>query len=185
MTLPQWFALPLPGAAWRYPFLLAPGRVEAATLRRCCVVLGLAFTQCLYLRAHLCTYSTGENYFLTVLHKAYMHVGMGWLVGGGSNTGGAALKKYFSSDELHALSQKIDPETESGLKYYPLPRTGERFPVCDPHKEPVLEPRPEDNSLFLHGARQYMHGTHLWYFMFSMPAGLSEPALLLLQSLEL
>lgn len=80
-----------------------------------------------------------------------MCAGMGWLVGGGSNTGGAALKKFFSGNELAALSQKIDPEVDSGLQYYPLPRTGERFPVCDPEKLPVLEPRPSDDSQFLHG----------------------------------
>jgi D-ribulokinase len=53
-----------------------------------------------------------------------MHAGMGWLVGGGSNTGGAALKLFFSGDELASLSQQIDPEKDSGLDYYPLPRTG-------------------------------------------------------------
>ena len=62
------------------------------------------------------------------------------------------MKKFFSGEQLAALSQKIDPEKDSGLQYYPLPRTGERFPVCDPSKLPVLEPRPKDDSQFLHGA---------------------------------
>jgi D-ribulokinase len=43
---------------------------------------------------------------------------------GCSNTGGAALKLFFSGEELTSLSQQIDQEVDSGLDYYPLPRTG-------------------------------------------------------------
>ena len=62
--------------------------------------------------------------------------------GGASNTGGAVLKEFFTSDQLRDLSAQIDPEQPSGLDYYPLTKPGERFPVNDPHLEPRLTPRP-------------------------------------------
>ena len=79
---------------------------------------------------------------------------MGWLVGGASNTGGESLKQFFTAPELADLSSQIDPSMASPLEYYPLPRgsVGERFPVSDPEKQPVVAPRPEADSEFLHGA---------------------------------
>jgi hypothetical protein len=74
-----------------------------------------------------------------------------WLVGGASNSGGAALLKYFSLEEIRELSQKIDPAAPSGLEYYPLPAKGERFPIYDPDKPSLTEPRPLDDALFLQG----------------------------------
>lgn len=74
-----------------------------------------------------------------------------WLVGGASNTGGAALLKYFSLDEIRELSQQIDPSTPTGLEYYPLPGKGERFPIYDPDKLSMTEPRPVNDALFLQG----------------------------------
>ncbi len=62
--------------------------------------------------------------------------------GGASNTGGAVLKEFFTSDQLKELSAQIDPDQPSGLDYYPLTKPGERFPVNDPHLEPRLTPRP-------------------------------------------
>lgn len=82
----------------------------------------------------------------------YSHrLGDGWLVGGASNTGGGVLRHFFDAKEIAALSRRIDPETQSGLDYYPLVRTGERFPVDDPGLEPRLAPRPADDADFLHG----------------------------------
>ena len=78
--------------------------------------------------------------------------GIGWLVGGGSNTGGEALLQFFSSEQLAALSADIDAAVESPLRYYPLPRVGERFPVHDVELAPCTEPRPADDVQFLHGA---------------------------------
>ena len=72
-----------------------------------------------------------------------------WLVGGASNTGGAVLKKHFTLNELVSLSEKIDPDTSTGLDYYPLPARGERFPLSDPEKEPEMLPVPDDRALFL------------------------------------
>lgn len=79
-----------------------------------------------------------------------------WLVGGGSNTGGAVLRAFFSDAELLRLSETIDPEQPSGLDYYPLLAPGERFPVNDPQLRPRLEPRPEDDGRFLHGLLESM-----------------------------
>lgn len=59
-----------------------------------------------------------------------------WLVGGASNTGGAVLRQIFTDQELEQLSSKIDPSTPSPLDFYPLPATGERFPVADPSMAP-------------------------------------------------
>lgn len=74
-----------------------------------------------------------------------------WLAGGASNTGGAVLRQHFDDSELKTLSQKIDPRAESGLDYYPLPASGERFPVNDPNLTPRVEPRPEADEKFLQG----------------------------------
>jgi D-ribulokinase len=78
--------------------------------------------------------------------------GFGWLVGGASNSGGAVLRQHFSDAELAALTPRLRPDTPTGLRYYPLPRRGERFPVRDDDKEAVLSPRPDDDAVFLQGA---------------------------------
>lgn len=63
---------------------------------------------------------------------------------------------HAQSSELEALSLDIDPSENSPLEYYPLPRgtKGERFPMNDPLKESLLEPRPEDRGEYLHGLLQ-------------------------------
>ena len=82
----------------------------------------------------------------------YSHRLLGmWLAGGASNTGGAVLARHFSPDELTSLSARIEPGKPSGLDYYPLAAPGERFPFNDPGKQPHLEPRPDEPSLFLQG----------------------------------
>lgn len=72
-----------------------------------------------------------------------------WLVGGASNSGGAVLKEYFSAAQLHTLTDQLDPDHPTGLDYYPLLRSGERFPVADPRLAPRLAPRPDDDVTFL------------------------------------
>jgi sugar (pentulose or hexulose) kinase len=37
------------------------------------------------------------------------------------------------------------------LYYRPLPAPGDRFPIDDPNLEPILEPRPISDALFLQG----------------------------------
>ena len=82
----------------------------------------------------------------------YSHrVGDLWLAGGASNSGGGAIAAFFAPEEIAALSERIDPEADSGLDYYPLARSGERFPISDPSLPPRLEPRPKDDALFLQG----------------------------------
>ncbi len=82
----------------------------------------------------------------------YSHrLGEAWLAAGASNSGGAVLARFFTPERLRALSERIDPERDSGLDYYPLPAPGERFPVADPHLAPRLSPRPADDVRFLHG----------------------------------
>jgi len=83
-------------------------------------------------------------------HGVYSHrLGDLWLAGGASNSGSGVLKQFFSNTELSSLSQQIDPSKASGLHYYPLPATGERFPIADPKLPPQLEPRPAKAELFL------------------------------------
>lgn len=78
-----------------------------------------------------------------------------WLVGGASNTGGAVLQHFFTSEELRELSDRI-PAQESPLDYYPLLKPGDRFPINDPMLAPRLEPRPSDRVEFLHGLLESM-----------------------------
>lgn len=85
-------------------------------------------------------------------YGVYSHrIGEVWLAGGASNTGGGVLAAHFPPERIAALSAGIDPETESGLDYYPLTKPGERFPVADSALAPRLDPRPEDDALFLKG----------------------------------
>lgn len=74
-----------------------------------------------------------------------------WLAGGASNCGGAVLEKIFGREHLAELSARISPTRPSGLDYYPLLQPGERFPSNDPGMQPRLEPRPEDDALYLQG----------------------------------
>ncbi|HEY9750760.1 MAG TPA: FGGY-family carbohydrate kinase [Allocoleopsis sp.] len=110
--------------------------------------------------------SLGSTLVLKLLSKTrvddgqfgiYSHrLGDWWLVGGASNTGGAVLQKFFSSEALETLSARIPAEQESSLHYYPLLQPGERFPINDPALAPQLEPRPEDPVEFLHGLLEGM-----------------------------
>jgi sugar (pentulose or hexulose) kinase len=82
----------------------------------------------------------------------YSHrIGEMWLAGGASNTGGGALEAHFDAARIAALSMLIDPDSDSGLDYYPLPGVGERFPVNDPAMTSRTTPRPGDDAAFLHG----------------------------------
>jgi D-ribulokinase len=74
-----------------------------------------------------------------------------WLVGGASNAGAGVLRHFFSDAQLSELSRQINPQRSSGLQLLPLPARGERFPIDDPNLEPVLEPRPVSDALFLQG----------------------------------
>ena len=80
----------------------------------------------------------------------YSHrIGDNWLVGGASNSGGAVLRQFFNDIELVELSLQIDPARPTGLGYYPLPSTGERFPYNDPAMQARMQPRPHTRRIFL------------------------------------
>ncbi|WEX76399.1 FGGY-family carbohydrate kinase [Sinorhizobium numidicum] len=80
----------------------------------------------------------------------YSHrIGDMWLAGGASNTGGAVLAAHFTAERIAELSLRIDPETATGLDYYPLTKPGERFPIADPELMPRMKPRPADDAEFL------------------------------------
>jgi sugar (pentulose or hexulose) kinase len=82
----------------------------------------------------------------------YSHrIGSMWLAGGASNAGGAALLGFFTAERMKALEPSLDPETPTGLDYYPLPGPGERFPINDPNLQPRVGPRPQDDAVFLQG----------------------------------
>ncbi|HIC81344.1 MAG TPA: carbohydrate kinase [Kiloniellaceae bacterium] len=85
-------------------------------------------------------------------YGVYSHRLLGhWLAGGASNTGGAAIACHFPVKELERLTPRLRPDVPTGLSYYPLPAPGERFPVSDPAKQPVVSPRPDDDAVFLQG----------------------------------
>lgn len=87
-----------------------------------------------------------------VRYGIYSHrLGSLWLAGGASNSGGAVLRQFFDDAALADLSRQIDPARPSGLNYYPLPKTGERFPINDPQLAPRLTPRPANDVQFLQG----------------------------------
>jgi len=79
-----------------------------------------------------------------------------WLVGGGSNSGGAVLRAFFTDTEMKSLSSRIDPSQDTGLNYYPLLKTGERFPTNDPHLEARLTPRPDSDVEYFQGLLEGM-----------------------------
>jgi sugar (pentulose or hexulose) kinase len=74
-----------------------------------------------------------------------------WLIGGASNSGGAVLSQFFSTEQLQTMTPQLNPEALTGLDYYPLPATGERFPVNDVHLKSQLEPRPKNDIEFFQG----------------------------------
>jgi len=81
----------------------------------------------------------------------YSHrLGNKWLVGGASNTGGSVLAHYFSPAQLQQLSMQIDLTKPPEFNYYPLLSKGERFPINDPEKQPIVTPRPQSDVDFLH-----------------------------------
>lgn len=82
----------------------------------------------------------------------YSHrIADGWLIGGASNSGGAAIGRHFSLDRIRALSAHMCPDVPTGLNFYPLPGRGERFPLNDPDMEAQIEPRPASDDHFLQG----------------------------------
>jgi sugar (pentulose or hexulose) kinase len=85
-------------------------------------------------------------------HGVYSHrLGSHWLVGGASNSGGAVLTRLFTPAQIEQFTRQLQPDTPTGLDYYPLPAPGERFPLYDPALPPRLQPRPADDARFFQG----------------------------------
>jgi sugar (pentulose or hexulose) kinase len=74
-----------------------------------------------------------------------------WLVGGASNSGGNVLLQHFTQEQLDTMTSQLTPEHSTGLNYYPLPSTGERFPINDSKKQNNINPRPESDTIFFQG----------------------------------
>ncbi|MCK5394437.1 MAG: FGGY-family carbohydrate kinase [Gammaproteobacteria bacterium] len=74
-----------------------------------------------------------------------------WLVGGASNSGGNVLLQHFTQAQLDKMTGQLKPEQPTGLNYYPLPGTGERFPFNDSKKQSNIKPRPESDITFFQG----------------------------------
>jgi len=103
-----------------------------------------------------------------------------WLVGGASNVGCAILRELdFSNEELKTLSAEIDPEIDSPLEYYPLTKVGERFPVADSMKLPMLGPVPESRREYLHGLLQSIGDVEREGFSILMEMGAPPPNIVL------
>ncbi len=94
----------------------------------------------------------GDKPIFAPEHGVYSHrLGDLWLAGGASNSGGAVLLQYFGAQQMADMEPLLDPETETGLDYYPLPGTGERFPINDPQMKSQTEPLPGDSVEFFKG----------------------------------
>ncbi|WP_159711693.1 FGGY-family carbohydrate kinase [Geminicoccus flavidas] len=79
----------------------------------------------------------------------YSHRLLGmWLAGGASNTGGAALLRFFTGEQMRAMEPGLDPAHPTGLDFWPLAGKSERFPVADPTMESRHEPRPAEDVRF-------------------------------------
>jgi len=72
-----------------------------------------------------------------------------WLAGGASNAGCAVLTQFFEDQKLQQLTEQLNFNLPTGLSYYPLLKTGERFPDNNPNKQSCLSPRPDQDSVFL------------------------------------
>lgn len=85
-------------------------------------------------------------------HGVYSHRLFGrWLAGGASNSGGAAIARFFTPEEIEHLTSRLHPERPTGFDYHPLPGRGERFPIANPAMVSQTSPRPDDDAEFLQG----------------------------------
>ncbi len=79
----------------------------------------------------------------------YSHrLGEFWLVGGASNCGGKVLLNFYTTSQLEQLTRALNPielnrYIDEQVIYYPLTAPGERFPIADPDKQPVIPSIPE------------------------------------------
>jgi D-ribulokinase len=80
----------------------------------------------------------------------YSHrIGNMWLAGGASNSGGAALLRFFNAAQMADLEGQMQIDQPTGLDFYPLAGSGERFPIYDPQMLSRVSPRPASDAAFL------------------------------------
>lgn len=81
----------------------------------------------------------------------YSHrLGDEWLIGGASNVGCQIFRQEgFTDEELVSLSSQMTRHDIPFAEYYPLVKPGERFPVNDPSKLPILDPKPDSRRDYL------------------------------------
>ena len=74
----------------------------------------------------------------------YSHrIGDQWLAGGASNTGGAAIAKYFSRDEIARLTPLLDPDHPTGPRLLSSASSrASAFRSMTRPSQPRLSPRP-------------------------------------------
>ena len=178
LKYPDWLLLPFSNL---YPQVLPPGTPVSTVTRancdrlnlpaNCVVKTGTTDSIAAFLASGAsqpgeAVTSLGSTLVLKLLSRkkatdaksgVYSHrLGNLWLAGGASNTGGAVLGYFFNDEQLKLLSKQINPAIASPLKYYPLLKPGDRFPINDPELSPQLEPRPDNDKDFLHGLLESM-----------------------------
>ena len=99
-----------------------------------------------------------------------------WICGGSSNAGCGILSKFFSDLEIKELSRQINTSKTTSLNLLPLNSTGERFPVNNPFLEPILEPRPVSDALYLHALLEGLAKIELkgWEKLYELTGSLPE-----------
>jgi sugar (pentulose or hexulose) kinase len=106
----------------------------------------------------------------------YSHrLGDHWLPGGASNSGGGALLRHFSLEEMERLTPMLRPDNPIQSGFYPLANVGERFPVCNPKKLSIHGPRPENDVDFFQALLEGIASVEK--LAYERLAGLGAPAL--------
>ena len=109
-------------------------------------------------------------------HGVYSHrLGNLFLAGGASNSGGAVLLQHFNLEEMRRMTPMLQPETPVGLDYYPLPGTGERFPINDPDLPCRIEPRPGNPVRFFQALLEGIAGIELRGYQLLQQLGAGYP----------
>lgn len=76
-------------------------------------------------------------------------LGSHWLVHATSHTGMTAVYHYLPEADVSARLDQVKNTPLLNLDLYPLVETGEQFPVRNPRMRAVVEPRPDDDTVFL------------------------------------
>ncbi|MCG8383527.1 MAG: hypothetical protein MJA28_15135 [Gammaproteobacteria bacterium] len=83
-------------------------------------------------------------------HGVYSHrLGSRWLVHATSHTGMTAVYHYLPEADVNARLDQVKANPLLNLDLYPLVEAGEQFPIRNPRMRAVVNPRPDDNTIFL------------------------------------